>query len=126
MPKRTLSRQSKFNRFLQTYLLACSNVPRFSTKKICDHVESEALLKKKYGHFLWRQKIEIFFMAHLFLIFVSKEIFLKNGIEMELKIFFIIFEVFFEWQKWSITLVTFKQVYCMQINHTYTIWTKEL
>ena len=38
-------------------------------------------------------------MAHLFLIFVSKEIFLKNGIEMELKIFFIIFEVFFEWQK---------------------------
>ena len=31
--KQILSLQSKFSKFLQTYLLACSNVPHFSTKK---------------------------------------------------------------------------------------------
>ena len=40
MPKRILSWQSKFNKFLQPYLLARSNIPRFSTKK-----ESVIILK---------------------------------------------------------------------------------
>ena len=38
-------------------------------------------------------------MTQLFLIFVNGEMFFQGHIEMELKIFFIIFEVFFKWQK---------------------------
>ena len=33
IPKRILSWQSKFNKFFQSYLLATSNIPYFSTKK---------------------------------------------------------------------------------------------
>ena len=40
----------------------------------------------------------IFLKTHLFLIFVNMEIFFQEYIEMELKIFFIIFEGIFEWQ----------------------------
>ena len=40
MSKRILSRQSKFNKPLQMYLFATSNVPHFSTKK-----ESVIILK---------------------------------------------------------------------------------
>ena len=35
-------------------------------------------------------------MTHLFLIFVNKKVFFQEYIEIELKIFFIIFEAFFE------------------------------
>ena len=38
----------------------------------------------------------IFLKTHLFLIFVNMEIFFQEYIEMELKIFFIIFEGIFE------------------------------
>ena len=48
-------------------------------------------------------------MTHLFLTFVNKEIFFQEYVEMELKIIFVIFEVFFEWQKQNITVVAFKQ-----------------
>ena len=74
-----------------------------------------SLLKKnlwsnwKWQTFVWCQKIKIFFMTHLFLTFVNKEIFFQEYVGMELKIIFIIFEVFFEWQKQNITVVTFKQ-----------------
>ena len=102
MPKQILSWQSKFNKILQTYLLARSNVPRFSTKK-------ESVIKLKMTNFVWCQKTKIFFMTHLFLTFVNKEIFFQEYVGMELKIIFIIFEVFFEWQKQNITVVTFKQ-----------------
>ena len=61
MPKRILSLQYKFNKFLQTYI--------------------------------------IFLIAHLFAIFVNQEFFFQRNIEMELKIFFIILEEWFEWQK---------------------------
>ena len=46
--KQIPSRQSKFDKLFQTYLLARSNVSHFSTKK-----ESVIILKmkKKYGHF---------------------------------------------------------------------------
>ena len=54
MPKRILSLQYKFNKFLQTYI--------------------------------------IFLIADLFVIFVNEEFFFQRNIEMELKIFFIIFE----------------------------------
>ena len=36
MLKRLLSWQSKFNKFLQMYLLAPSDIPHFSTKKESD------------------------------------------------------------------------------------------
>ena len=50
--KEILSWQSKFSKFLQTYLLACSDVPHFSTKEeICDDTENDKLLMEKYGHF---------------------------------------------------------------------------
>ena len=38
-------------------------------------------------------------ITHLFVIIVNEEIFFQVYIEMELKIFFIIFEEWFEWQK---------------------------
>ena len=60
MPKRIISLQCKFNKFLQTYI--------------------------------------IFLITHLFVIFVNKEI-IQKYIKMELKIFFIIFEEWFKWQK---------------------------
>ena len=53
---------------------------------ICCHIENDKLLKEKFGQ-------------HLFLTFVNKEIFFQEYVEMELKIFFIIFEGFFDWQK---------------------------
>ena len=58
MPKQILSLKSKFNDFLQTYI--------------------------------------IFLMMRLFVIFIKEDIFLQ---EMELKIFFIIFEECFKWEK---------------------------
>ena len=57
MTKQILSLQSKFNQFLQTYL--------------------------------------IFLITYLFLIFANEEIFFQEYMEMDLKIFFIIFEKFF-------------------------------
>ena len=42
---------------------------------------------------------EVFLIAPLFLIFVNKEIFMKNILELELEIFFIISEGFFDLQK---------------------------
>ena len=41
----------------------------------------------------------IFLITRLFLIFVNKEIFFERFIEIELKIFLITSEGFFEWQK---------------------------
>ena len=50
-------------------------------------------------------------MTHLLLIFVNKKVFFQEYIEIELKIFFIIFEGFFdELPKQSVAIVTFKQV----------------
>ena len=54
-------------------------------------------LQSKFDKLL--QTYLIFLITHLFLIFVNEEIFFQEYIEMELKIFFIIFEEFFEWQK---------------------------
>ena len=46
------------------------------------------------------RKIETYFLiTHLFLTFVNKEFFSQEYIEMELKIFFITFEGYVEWQK---------------------------
>ena len=45
------------------------------------------------------KKRYIFLIPHLFLKFVEKETFFQEFIEMELKMFFIIFEEFFKWQK---------------------------
>ena len=42
----------------------------------------------------------------MFLIVVENEIFFQEYIEMELKIFFMIFGGFLEWQKQSIAIVT--------------------
>ena len=99
--KQILSWKSKFNKYLQRYLLARSNVPHFSTKK-----ESGIILKMTN---FWRKNVAIFhevkkkkfvfLTTSLFLMFVNKEIFLKEYIEMELKIFFIISEGCSEWQK---------------------------
>ena len=111
MPKRTLSWQSEFNKFSQTCLLARCNAPRCFAKK-------ESVIILKMTNF-WRKNLAIFhdvkkkrfifFITHLFLIFVNKEIFFQEYILMELKIFFIIFERFFKWQKKDIAKVTFKQ-----------------
>ena len=46
-----------------------------------------------------KKKRFIFLITHLFLIFVDKEIFFQEYIEMELKAVFLIFEEFFKWQK---------------------------
>ena len=54
-------------------------------------------LQSKFDKLL--QTYLIFLITHLLLIFVNEEIFFQEYIEMELKIFFIIFEEFFEWQK---------------------------
>ena len=43
-----------------------------------------------------KKQRSIFLTKHLFLIFFNKESFFQKYIEMELKIFFIIFEGFFE------------------------------
>ena len=40
-----------------------------------------------------------FFIKHLFVVFVNEEIFFQRYIEMELKIVFITFEQWFQWQK---------------------------
>ena len=40
-----------------------------------------------------------FLVTHLFLVFADKDIFFQEYIEIELKTFFITFEVFFQWQK---------------------------
>ena len=61
MPKQILSLKSKFNDFLQTFI--------------------------------------IFLMTRLFVIFIKEDIFLQEYMEMELKIFFIIFEECFKWEK---------------------------
>ena len=54
------------------------------------------------------------------LIFV--EIFFQEYIDLGLKIFSVISEGFFEWQKQNIAIVTFKQaLYYMQLNNTYII-----
>ena len=50
MLKLILSWQSEFKKFLQAHPLARSNIPHFSTKKICDHIENGKLLKEKFGH----------------------------------------------------------------------------
>ena len=42
-----LSWQSKFSKFLQTYFLACSNVPHFCTKK-------ESVMVLKMTNFWWK------------------------------------------------------------------------
>ena len=101
MAKRILSWQTKFNKFLETYLLARSNVPHFSAKK-----ESAIILKMRN---FWRKNLAIFhnvkkyrfifLVTHLFLIFINKEIFFHEYTEMGLKIFFIGFKGFFEWEK---------------------------
>ena len=45
--KEILSWQSKFSKFLQTYLLACSDVPHFSTKE-------ESVMILKMTNFWWK------------------------------------------------------------------------
>ena len=62
MPQQILSWKSKFNKLLQTYLLARSNIPHFSTKQ-------ESVIILKMTNFWWNnlaifhdvKKIEIFF-----------------------------------------------------------------
>ena len=54
-------------------------------------------LQSKFNKFL--QTYFIFLITHLLVIFVNEDIFFPEYIQMELKIFFIIFEEFFEWQK---------------------------
>ena len=83
------------------YLLARSNVPYFPVKK-----ESMIMLKMTN---LWSKKLAIFhnvkkrrfsfLIKHIYLIFVNKEILFQVCIEIQLKVVFIIFEGFFEWQK---------------------------
>ena len=59
--------------------------------------------KKKY--YLYNQNLisfyrcTLFSLQHLFLIFADEGTFFQEYVEMELKIFLIIFEEFFEWQK---------------------------
>ena len=111
MPKWILSWQLEYNRFLQSYLLTTSNVPHFATKK-------ESMIMFQMTNF-WRKNLDIFhevkikrfifLITHLFVIFVDKETFFQEYIEMESKTFFIIFEGFFKWQKQNIAIVTFKQ-----------------
>ena len=52
MPKRILSWQSRFDKFLQTYLFARSNAARFSSKK-------ESVIILKMTNF-WRKNLAIF------------------------------------------------------------------
>ena len=82
-----LSRQPKFNKFLQSYLLATSCVSYFSTKKESVIIENSKLLMEKFGHFSWRPQKQrlIFIVTHFFLIFAGKEIFIQEYEEMDLK-----------------------------------------
>ena len=50
-----------------------------------------------------------FLITNLFVIFVYEEIFFQNCIEMELKMFFTIFEEWLEWEKQKIAIITFKR-----------------
>ena len=90
---RILSWQSKFNKFLQVYLLAPTDVPHFSTKK-----GSVIILKmtnfwrKNLAIFHKVKKIEIYCIYNTFASY--KECVLQEYIEMESKIFSIIFEGF--------------------------------
>ena len=68
-------------------------------KKNCDHIEIDKHLKENLAVFHDVKKRFIFLITHLFLIFVNKENFFQEYIEMELKLFSIIVEGFFEWQK---------------------------
>ena len=95
MAKRMLSRQFTFNQLLQTYILAHFNVPNFPSRKDCEHIENEKSLKEIFGHSSWRSKNRDIF----FFIYVLRSIFFQGCMDMELKIFFITFEGFFEWQK---------------------------
>ena len=99
--KQILSWQSKFNKFFETYLLARSNVSHFSTKK-----ESVIILKMTT---FWRKNIpifhnlnnrDIFLLQHVcFLYLLTRKFFFQKYIEIELKVFFITSEGFFESQK---------------------------
>ena len=67
MPKRMLSWQSKFDKFLQMSLLPPSNVPHFSPKM-------EYVITLKMINF-WRNNLAFFYnikKKSLFLIFVNK------------------------------------------------------
>ena len=87
-------------KFLQTFLLACSNAPHFCTKK-----QSVIILwrwQTLEGKILAKNDIKnrfIFLITHLSLVFVNKAFFFQKYTEMKLQMFFIIFVGFFEWQK---------------------------
>ena len=99
----TISWQTKFHTFFQSYLLATSNVPHFSTKK-----KSVIILKMKerFGHFSWRFTVLV---IHLFLIFVDKAIFFFKNIQSK-----------------NSSSNFYTDLCYMQANKTYITLTKEL
>ena len=103
MPKQILSWQSKFSKFCRR---TCFHILMFLV----------SLLKRNLlSYWKWKnfEEKNCPFMTSknrdLFFIFVNKQIFFEEYVEMELKIIPIICEWFFEWQKQNIAMVTFKQ-----------------
>ena len=79
MPKRILSWQSKFNRFLQTYLFASLHILMLHISLLNRnrwlYWKWTNVLRKNLGIFQNVKKIEIyFFITHLLPVFVNKDL----------------------------------------------------